>query len=262
MVLNSVIKLNVLKITARAGTGAQLSPSHTVSQMPMLASYSVVTSYVVDPSRGSGQSQRMYGLGPMEKYFVNNKNGASLGPLLDLLQDKILKGVQHSIGLTTCIYSNIEINNKFNNKFNITMIHHTKLVVQRILKSYQEFETLKTLVDVDSGIDIVLRVIACKHSNLKVINYDFYSRIATRLPSPLNGKVIAGDAILPLNPDNIPSTKHTTQVDLFTLASYHPGGKERTEQEFLAIAIEAGFKKIRKACVCYDSWVMEFYKRN
>ncbi|KAI5659156.1 hypothetical protein M9H77_27949 [Catharanthus roseus] len=130
MVLNYVIKLNVLKIIARANTGA-LSPSQTVSQMPMLASYSVVTSYVVDPSRGS-----------------------------------------------------------------------------------------------------------------------------------VNGKVIAVDAFLPLNPDNSPSTEHTTQVDLFTLASYHSGGKERTEHEFLALAIEAGFKEIRKACVCYDSWLMEFYKRN
>ncbi|KAI5659163.1 hypothetical protein M9H77_27956 [Catharanthus roseus] len=269
MVFNSVVKLNVLKIIARAGTDAKLSPSQTVSQMPMLASYSVVTSYVVDPCRGFGQSQRVYGLGPVAKYFVNNENGASRGPLLDLLQDKILKGVQHSIGPTTCIYSNTEINIKFNYKFNATMIHHTKLVVQRILKSYEGFENLKTLVDVDGGLDIVLRVITCKHSNLKGINYDLssfrnksYSRIATRLPLPVNGKVIAVDAILPLNPHNSLSNKHTTQVDLFILASYHPGGKERTEQEFLALAIEAGFKEIRKVCVCYDSWVMEFYKRN
>ncbi|KAI5659155.1 hypothetical protein M9H77_27948 [Catharanthus roseus] len=73
--------------------------------------------------------------------------------------------------------------------------------------------------------------------------FEIYPRIATRLSLRVNGKVIAVDTILPLNPDNSSSTKHMTQVDIFTLASYHP-------------AIEV----IRKVCVGYDSWVMEFYK--
>ena len=68
------------------------------------------------------------------------------------------------------------------------------------------------------------------------------------------------DAILPMNPDDSSSTKHTTQVDLYTLAAYHPGGKERTEQEFLALATEAGFKGIKKECVSCDMWMMEFHK--
>jgi caffeic acid 3-O-methyltransferase / acetylserotonin O-methyltransferase len=103
MVLNTVIKLNVFEIIAKAGPGAQLSPFQIVTQMPsenpeapvmldrmlrMLAAYSVFTSSVVDSSHGSGQ--RVYGLGPASKYFVKNENGASLGPLLDLLQDKVL----------------------------------------------------------------------------------------------------------------------------------------------------------------------------
>ncbi|KAI5659158.1 hypothetical protein M9H77_27951 [Catharanthus roseus] len=98
------------------------------------------------------------------------------------------------------------------------------------------------------------QMIRVEHSSRDM--FEIYSRIATWLSLPLNSKVIAVDTILPLNPDNSSSTKHMTQVDIFTLASYHPGGKERTEQEYLALAI----KVIRKVCVGYDSWVMEFYK--
>lgn len=108
MVLNTVIKLNVFEIIAKAGHGAQLCPSQIVSQimiptprenpeapaiildrmLRMLASYSLFTSSMVS-SHGS-ESKRVYGLGPVSKYFVmNENNGSSLGPLLDLLQDKV-----------------------------------------------------------------------------------------------------------------------------------------------------------------------------
>lgn len=108
MVLNTVIKLNVFEIIAKAGHGAHLSPSQIVSQLPtqnpeapimldrmlrMLASYSLFTSSLVDDPTIHGSLHRVYGLGPISKYFVKNENGASLGPLLDLLQDKVLTDI-------------------------------------------------------------------------------------------------------------------------------------------------------------------------
>lgn len=83
-------------------------PSQIVSQLPtqnpeapimldrmlrMLASYSLFTSSLVDDPTIHGSVHRVYGLGPISKYFVKNENGASLGPLLDLLQDKVLTDI-------------------------------------------------------------------------------------------------------------------------------------------------------------------------
>lgn len=332
MVLNTVIKLNVFEIIAKAGHGAQLSPSQIVSQMPtenpeapimldrmlrMLASYSLLTSSVVDPS-SHGSGQRVYGVGPVSKYFVKNENGASLGPLLDLLQDKVLTDIWYELGPAVLeggtafnrahgmhIFNYTGLVQKFNETFNTAMINHTKVVVQKVLEYYRGFEDLKTLVDTGGGLGITLGLITTKYPNLKGINYDLPHVIehAPTYPGvehiggdmfesvpngdaifmkwilhdwdddhcvkllkncykalPENGKVIAVDAILPMNPDHSSPTKHTTQVDLFTLALYHPGGKERTEQEFQALASEAGFAGIKKVCVSCDLWVMEFYK--
>ncbi|KAI5659657.1 hypothetical protein M9H77_28450 [Catharanthus roseus] len=331
MVLNAVIKLNVFEIIAKAGPGAKLSPSQIVSQMPtknpeapvvldrmlrMLASYSVLTCSVVDFSHGSGQ--RVYGLSPVSKYFVKNENGGCFGPLLDLLQDKVLTDIWYELAPAVLeggtafnraynmhIFKYTGINQKFNETFNTATINHAKVIVQEILKNYKGFENLKTLVDVGGGLGVTLDLITSKYPNLKGINYDLphVTQNAPTYPGvvhvggdmfesvpkgdaifmkwilhdwddehclkllkncykalPENGKVIAVDAILPMNPDNSSSTKHISQVDLFTLVLYHPGGKERTENEFLALVAEAGFGGIRKVCVCCDLWVMEFYK--
>lgn len=334
MVLNTVIKLNVFEIIAKAGHGAQLSPSQIVSQMPtenpeapimldrmlrMLASFSLFTSSLVDDDPAShGSAHRVYGLGPVSKYFIKNENGASLGPLLDLLQDKVLTDIWYELGSAVLeggtafnrahnmhIFKYTGLDQKFNETFNTAMINHTKVVVQKVLECYRGFEHLKTLVDAGGGLGITLGMITSKYPNLKGINYDL-PHVIERAPTypgvehiggdmfdsvpradaifmkwilhdwddghcikllrncykalPKNGKVIALDAILPMNPDNSSSTKHTTQVDLFTLALYHPGGKERTEQEFQALASKAGFAGIAKVCVSCDLWVMELYK--
>ncbi|KAD4982215.1 hypothetical protein R6Q59_001787 [Mikania micrantha] len=76
---------------------------------------------------------------------------------------------------------------------------------------------------------------------------------------PDDGKVIVVEVILPFVPDTSSSTKLNTLVDAVMLANYH-GGKERTEDEFLALAKSAGFMGIRKICFACNFWVMEFYK--
>lgn len=76
---------------------------------------------------------------------------------------------------------------------------------------------------------------------------------------PENGKVIVVDGVLPVMPDSSAATKGIFQMDLQMMAQLF-GGKERTQQEFLALATGAGFSGIRLECLVCDLWIMEFYK--
>nr|XP_043633163.1 caffeic acid 3-O-methyltransferase-like isoform X2 [Erigeron canadensis] len=76
---------------------------------------------------------------------------------------------------------------------------------------------------------------------------------------PDNGMVIVVDAILSFVPDSSVSTKMNMNTDAIMMTQ-DPGGKERTEDEFLALAKKAGFSGIRKRCLVCNFWVMEFYK--
>ncbi|XP_058105066.1 caffeic acid 3-O-methyltransferase-like [Magnolia sinica] len=76
---------------------------------------------------------------------------------------------------------------------------------------------------------------------------------------PDHGKVIVAEYILPSAPDTNVAAQCTFQLDMLMLA-FNPGGKERNEKEFEALAKGAGFSGIRVLCSAYNIWVMEFYK--
>lgn len=101
MVLVNTIKLNVFEAIAKAGFDAQLSAYEIASclsipnqdapdmldrMLRLLASHSIVTC-----SQGEQESRpvRLYGLAPVAKYFIINEDGASLGRLMELAQDKV-----------------------------------------------------------------------------------------------------------------------------------------------------------------------------
>jgi hypothetical protein len=76
---------------------------------------------------------------------------------------------------------------------------------------------------------------------------------------PEKGKVILCESILPEAPDSSLFTKTVVHVDVIMLA-HNPGGKERTEKEFQALAKGAGFKDIQKICCAHNIWIIELYK--
>lgn len=76
---------------------------------------------------------------------------------------------------------------------------------------------------------------------------------------PNSGKVIIVESILPVTPVNNVSSHIVFEQDLFMLAQ-NPGGKERTQQEFEALAVRSGFSGCEVICNAYNSWVMEFRK--
>uniref|UniRef100_A0A2N9GZD0 caffeate O-methyltransferase n=1 Tax=Fagus sylvatica TaxID=28930 RepID=A0A2N9GZD0_FAGSY len=76
--------------------------------------------------------------------------------------------------------------------------------------------------------------------------------------TPNDGKVIVVDAVLPIIPNISTFTKSTSQLDVLMMTQ-NPGGKERTQQEFTALATKAGFSGIRYECFVCNFWVMEFF---
>jgi len=76
---------------------------------------------------------------------------------------------------------------------------------------------------------------------------------------PENGKVIIVECVLPVYPDTSLETKNVVHVDVIMLA-HNPGGKERTQNEFEALAKTAGFAGFRVMCSANNTSVMEFLK--
>ncbi|KAA8520801.1 hypothetical protein F0562_014927 [Nyssa sinensis] len=198
MVMQAAVELDLLEFIAKAGPGAQLSPSEIASQMPttipgapamldrilrLLASYSVLTCSVVDAD--DGHPRRLYGLAPVAKYFVRNEDGVSLGPLMALLQDKVFMDSWYALK-DAVLEGGIPFNKvhgthafdypardpRFNEVFNKAMINHTTIVIKRILESYEGFEHLKQLVDVGGGLGVTLNMITSKYPTIRGINFD------------------------------------------------------------------------------------------
>lgn len=82
------------------------------------------------------------------------------------------------------IFKYAGLQQKFSEKFNTAMINHTKMVVPKVLKYYNGFEHLNTLVDVGGGLGITLGLITSKYPNLKGINYDLPHVIENALTYP------------------------------------------------------------------------------
>ncbi|KAG2263053.1 hypothetical protein Bca52824_070132 [Brassica carinata] len=76
---------------------------------------------------------------------------------------------------------------------------------------------------------------------------------------PDNGKVIVAESILPVVPDSSLLTKEVVHMDCLMLA-HNPGGKERTEKEFEALAKNSGFQGFQVVCRAYGTHIMEFLK--
>ncbi|KAK2634371.1 hypothetical protein Ddye_029163 [Dipteronia dyeriana] len=76
---------------------------------------------------------------------------------------------------------------------------------------------------------------------------------------PDTGKVIVCECILPVAPDTSIRSKLVFHVDCIMM-SLNQGGKERTEDEFKALAKQAGFQSFQLVCCVFNNYIMEFLK--
>ncbi|XP_058195787.1 caffeic acid 3-O-methyltransferase-like isoform X1 [Rhododendron vialii] len=222
MVLMAVVELKVLDIIAKAGPGAQLSPSEIASRLPaathnpdapemldrmlrLLASHSILTCSV-DLSSDQPppplaarleQQRRLYGLLAMAKYFVSGQD-RGVSSLLLVLQDKVfmeswyeLKGavVERGIpfdrvhGMHAFEYPGKDP--RFNELFNKAMINHTTIVLNNILQSsYKGFEQVQKLVDVGGSLGVTLNLITSKYPHIEGVNFDLPHVIQHAPPYP------------------------------------------------------------------------------
>ncbi|KAK1427729.1 hypothetical protein QVD17_16423 [Tagetes erecta] len=329
MVLLNAIKLNVLDTIAEAGPNARLSaheitarlsisnddaPNKLDRMLQLLASYSIVTC-----AQGDHESKhvRVYGLAPVAKHFIQNEDRVSFGPMMDLQQDEVtikswlkLKDsvVEGGTALDKVtgmqVYEYMALDPRFTGVFNKAMKDTSTILMKNILKHYDGFNNVQTLVDVGGGLGGNLYMIVSKYKNIKGINFDLPTMIrrAPQFPGvehvegdmfdsvpqgdaiflkwivhgwgdedcikflknchralPEDGKVIIVEKIVSFLPDTSSSMKADTNVDALMLTLTH-GGKERTEEEFLTLAIESGFSGMTKKCYTCAFWVLEFYK--
>ncbi|KAB2627614.1 caffeic acid 3-O-methyltransferase 1-like [Pyrus ussuriensis x Pyrus communis] len=76
---------------------------------------------------------------------------------------------------------------------------------------------------------------------------------------PDDGKVIIVEALLPVMPETSTAVKITSQIDVLML-TLNWGGKERSREEFMALATGDGFSGIKYECFVCNCWVMEIFK--
>ncbi|KAF7843757.1 caffeic acid 3-O-methyltransferase-like [Senna tora] len=333
MSLQTATNLGIFDVIAGAGPDAMLSaveiaaglscknpeaPSAIDRLLQLLASHSVLRCSVVgDENEGMGSLRRLYGLAPVARYFVTNADGASLGPFMALIQDKVfleswtlLKdaimegGIAFNKVYGTHAFEYPNLDSRFNEVFNKAMLNQTTIVVNKILDSYKGFNDINRLVDVGGGLGITLKLITSKYPHIQGINFDLPHVV--RHASPYNGvehiggdmfeslpkgdaifmkwilhdwsderclkllkncydaipdegKVIVMEAVLPVVPETNASLKSTFQIDVLMMTQ-NPGGKERTQHEFLDLAKKAGFSGIRYECFVCNLWIMEFFK--
>ncbi|KAJ9174253.1 hypothetical protein P3X46_017297 [Hevea brasiliensis] len=214
------------------------------------------------------------------------------------LKDAVLEGgipFNKAYGMISFEYHGTDP--RFNKVFNKGMSDHSTIIMKKILEIYKGFEGLSSIVDVGGGTGAVLSMIVSKYPSIKGINFDLphvledapsLPDMFVRVPKgdaifmkwichdwsdehclkflnncyralPPNGKVIIAECILAVGPDSSLATKTVVHNDCIMLV-HNPGGKERTEKEFEALAKGAGFQGFRVACEAFNTYVMEFLK--
>ena len=76
---------------------------------------------------------------------------------------------------------------------------------------------------------------------------------------PAHGKVVLVECILPVNPEATPKAQGVFHVDMIMLA-HNPGGRERYEREFEALAKGAGFAAVKTTYIYANAFAIEFTK--
>ncbi|KAI5432617.1 caffeic acid 3-O-methyltransferase 1 isoform X3 [Lathyrus oleraceus] len=222
MVLKTALELGIIEIIAKAGPNAYLSSSQIATQIPgiknpdaasmldrllrLLASYKILTCSI-EQVDGDCNEERLYGVHPLAKYFVenNNEDGASMVSFFLMQHDQILQDMWYHItnsikegglpfnnafGMT--VFEFHGTNPRFNNLFNKGMSDSSSIIMKKILETYSGFEGVSSFVDVGGGIGTVTNMIVSKYPNIKAINFDL-PHVISEAPSYSGVEHVGGD---------------------------------------------------------------------
>lgn len=217
-VLNAAVELKLFDIIAQASPDACMSPSEIASQLPtrnphaaalldrmlrLLASYSLLTCSV--QTSEDGKVQRLYGLSPAGKFYVQTGEGCSLAPMTlfackrmkaeiwDHLKDVILdEGNLSEMVYRKSAFHSMDADPALNKLFNNAMAENSAIATTKVLEAYKGFEGVSLLVDVGGGTGATLNMILSKYPSIKGINFDL-PRVIKNAPSYTGIEHVEGD---------------------------------------------------------------------
>ncbi|KAK6937541.1 Plant methyltransferase dimerization [Dillenia turbinata] len=305
MVLKAAVELDVFKIIDEAGHGGQVSTKEIASRLPtnnpnasclldrmlhLLTNHSFLSCTL--HGLENGMIERLYGLGPESKFYLEDGQGGSLAsmPFIDAhratwdawncLKDSVLEGgIPFSKAFGMSGYQYACSDPILNVHFHQAMSGYTILFMKKLLEIYKGFEGINTVdVGVEKGQHSTLSSTCVEHIAgslfervphgdailLKLILHNWDDEDCVKILKncynalPEAGKVIIIDGLMLEGADTSFQSKYITHLDLsmFTVL----GGKEGSEREFAAFAKAAGYSNYRLASCAYCSCVVELFK--
>ncbi|GLJ14671.1 hypothetical protein SUGI_0237670 [Cryptomeria japonica] len=218
MALKAVVLLNIPHIIATHGRENPLSVDEIAEHISapienkvpqkeylsrilrLLASCGVFTEDVDEQTK-----QRKYGLNSVSKLLVKEEKRDSCVPFLMLVTEKVYVDPQHHFhdavlegchpfikvhGMSPWEY--VGTNAEANKLFNEGMACHTKDIMASVVKMYDGFRSVGTVVDIGGGVGAALSVILAQHPHIKGINFDLPHVIAT-VPSIAGVERVGGN---------------------------------------------------------------------
>ncbi|KAL5145757.1 Caffeic acid 3-O-methyltransferase [Glycine soja] len=278
MILKSALELDLLEIIAKAGPGVHLSPTDISSQLPtqnpdapvmldrilrLLACYNILSFSL--RTLPDGKVERLYGLAPVAKYLVKNEDGVSIAALNLMNQDKPLSTMEQIQGFES-LKSLVDVGGGTGAVINMIVSKHPTIKginfdLPHVIEDAPSYPGVEHV-----GGDMFASVPKADAIFMKWICHDWSDEHCLKFLKncyealPDNGKVIVAECILPVAPDSSLATKGVVHIDVIMLA-HNPGGKERTEKEFEALAKGSGFQGFRVVCCAFNTNIMEFLKK-
>lgn len=216
LVLNASIQLNLFEIVDKSRDGDPVSAFEIASQLPtvnveraaqvldsmlrVLVTQSFLTCSTTDHA---STTELRFGITPKGKFLVADEKGVSLAQFhaLTVLQESpnwridlkaaVLEGV-NLFENAQPYYKDISSNPDSNKIFNNAMGSMTILSIKKILKVYNGFEGLRTLVNVGGGNGVTLDMIVSKYTSISGVNLDLPAVIRTA-PTYKGVKHVTGD---------------------------------------------------------------------
>ncbi|XP_054813612.1 isoliquiritigenin 2'-O-methyltransferase-like [Prosopis cineraria] len=219
-VLKASLELDLFDIIAKEG-GRHVSASEVASKLPsssqhkdlafridrllrLLASHSLLNCSVCE--KEDGDTERLYSISPVGKYFVSHGDDDSGYLTLSFICHKALMDAWMNFKVAIVeedndlfkkvhgmpMYRYAEIDPTWNNIFNKAMANRCNIEMRRILEIYKGFEGISTLVDVGGGTGQNLKMIVSKYPSIKAINFDLPNVIQN---APLHPRIkhVEGD---------------------------------------------------------------------
>ncbi|GAY64884.1 hypothetical protein CUMW_237030, partial [Citrus unshiu] len=255
--MKAAIKLGVLEILAKASP-SQLTSSEIASQLPTNNKEAPI---VLD------RMLRLLACHSFRNLFPDFLFQMKMENLFSdcVLMEGTVPFMRAHNGLHLFDYASKDA--RLQNLFNQSMHNHTAI----------GFEELNELVDVAGGLGVNMSLIVNTYSQIRGVEH-VGGDVFVKIP---NGQAIFMKFILHdwsdeqylkilkncydalpesgKNPLRFLVSRNISTIDV-VMYNLFPGAKERTMEEFNALAIGAGFGTIKVICRAYCYWVIEFYK--